>query len=269
MLISQIGIVLLIGLIAGVMSGMFGIGGGVIIVPALIIFAGVPQTLANGTSLTALLLPVAIFAVLAYYRAKLIDIKASALIALGLVTGVFGGAKIALNLPSKTLMQLYGLFLLYASWRFIEPVGLWQSIFKKEKNDFPNAYSKTIKKPNPNAFLILLLGIIAGLFSGLFGIGGGVIIVPVLSTFFHYNHKIAIGTSLGALLLPVGLPGVICYGLAGQFDVLLAAPVALGLLVGAIFGANITIRLPSTIIRKLYGLFLLLIALNSIFQGWI
>ncbi|RKY55078.1 MAG: hypothetical protein DRP89_03960 [Candidatus Neomarinimicrobiota bacterium] len=269
MLISQIGIVLLIGLIAGVMSGMFGIGGGVIIVPALIIFAGVPQTLANGTSLTALLLPVAIFAVLAYYRAKLIDIKASALIALGLVTGVFGGAKIALNLPSKTLMQLYGLFLLYASWRFIEPVGLWQSIFKKEKNDFPNAYSKTIKKPNSNAFLILLLGIIAGLFSGLFGIGGGVIIVPVLSTFFHYNHKIAIGTSLGALLLPVGLPGVICYGLAGQFDVLLAAPVALGLLVGAIFGANITIRLPSTIIRKLYGLFLLLIALNYIFQGWI
>lgn len=105
--------------------------------------------------------------------------------------------------------------------------------------------------------------------SGMFGIGGGVIIVPVLSTFFHYNHKIAIVTSFGALLLPVGLPGVICYCLAGQFDVLSAAPVALGLLIGAIFGANITIKLPSMIIRKSYGLFLFFIALNSIFQGWI
>ncbi|MBL7136538.1 MAG: sulfite exporter TauE/SafE family protein [Candidatus Marinimicrobia bacterium] len=266
---SQIGIVLLIGLIAGVMSGMFGIGGGVIIVPALIIFAGFPQTLANGTSLAALLLPVAIFAVLAYYRAKLIDIKASVMIALGLFTGVFGGAKIALNLPANTLMQLYGLFLLYASWRFIEPAELWQLILKKEKTDSSNTAPKSIKKPNSNVFLIIPLGIIAGLFSGLFGIGGGIIIVPVLSTFFHYNHKIAIGTSLGALLLPVGLPGVICYGLAGQFDVLSAAPVALGLLIGAIFGANITIKLPSMIIRKLYGLFLFFIALNSIFQGWI
>jgi len=268
-LISQIGIVLLIGLIAGVMSGMFGIGGGVIIVPALIIFVGIPQTLANGTSLASLLLPVAIFAVLTYYRAKLIDIEASALIAFGLFTGVFGGAKIALNLPAKTLMQLYGLFLLYASWRFIKPIELWQLIFKKGKNDSSKADSKLIKKPNSNAFLILLLGIIAGLFSGLFGIGGGVIIVPILITFFHYNYKIAIGTSLGALLLPVGLPGVICYGLAGQFDVLLAAPVALGLLIGAVFGANITIRLPSTIIKRLYGLFLFFIAINSILQGWI
>jgi len=101
--------------------------------------------------------------------------------------------------------------------------------------------------------------------SGMFSIGGGIIIVPVLSTFFHYNHKIAIGTSLGALLLPVGLPGVICDGLAVQYNTSSAAPVALGLLIGA----NITIKLPSMIIRKLYGLFLFFIALNPIFQGWI
>jgi len=68
---------ILVGVAAGVFAGLFGIGGGIIIVPVLILFAGFPLVRATGTSLAAILLPVGILGVLAYYRAKVIDIRAS------------------------------------------------------------------------------------------------------------------------------------------------------------------------------------------------
>src|SRR5690349_13047833 len=99
---------IIIGLIAGVASGMFGIGGGVIIVPALTILLGFGLKTAVGTSLAALLLPVSIFAVIAYYRAGKLRISTAAWIAGGLIFGAFVGAQIALSLDTKTLQRLYG-----------------------------------------------------------------------------------------------------------------------------------------------------------------
>ncbi|HRF95021.1 MAG TPA: sulfite exporter TauE/SafE family protein, partial [Aggregatilineales bacterium] len=76
-------------------------------------------------SLAALLMPVAIFAVLQYYRQKLIDVRGAALIAFGLLITSWVGADIALNLNKDLLQQIYGAFLLYMSWRFIEPRQLY------------------------------------------------------------------------------------------------------------------------------------------------
>src|SRR4030042_2922842 len=83
----------LVGVAAGVFAGLFGIGGGIIIVPALILLAGFPLVKATGTSLAAILLPVGVLGVIAYYRARIIDLRASAYIAAGLLTsvGVGGG----------------------------------------------------------------------------------------------------------------------------------------------------------------------------------
>lgn len=257
-------VLLIIGFITGIMSGLFGIGGGIIIVPALILIAGFPQILANGTSLFALLLPVGIFAVITYYRAKLIDVRASILIALGLMIGVAGGASIALDLKADTLRQLYGIFLLYVSLRFIEPVKLWNSIKSKNINGKDAEVTETTTKSNIPFYLFIIIGIVAGVMSGLFGIGGGLIIVPVLSTILKFKHKISIGTSLGALLLPVGLPGVILYYRAGEFSFATAIPVAIGLLIGAFFGANIAIRISSTMVKRFYGFFLLIVGIDFI-----
>jgi uncharacterized membrane protein YfcA len=113
----------------------------------------------------------------------------------------------------------------------------------------------------------LLLGLAAGVMSGLFGIGGGVIIVPLLCTLFKYEQRKAAGTSLAALLLPVGLPGVLLYNQAGELSFLSAAPVAFGLLVGALGGARLAIGLKPIIVKRLYGFFLLVIGLLFIFQG--
>ena len=76
----------------------------------------------------------------------------------------------------------------------------------------------------------------------------------------------AVGTSLGALLLPVGLPGVLRYHGEGVLDIPVGAVVAVGLLIGAIFGARIALNLPSRTVKRLYGLFLLFVALRFILQ---
>ncbi len=102
---------LVIGLIAGVLSGLFGIGGGILIIPALIFFAKFPTKLALGTSLGALLLPVGLLGAYTYYRAGNLDIRASLLIALGLFFGAWGGAKLAQVVPGATLQRMFAVFI--------------------------------------------------------------------------------------------------------------------------------------------------------------
>ncbi len=268
---------LVLGLGAGVFSGMFGIGGGVIIVPVLIVFLGFGPVEAVATSLAALLLPVGILAVIAYYRNKLIDLQASALIAVGLLTTTIFGAQIALNLPSDTLKQIYGVFLLFVSWRFIQPRIMWAAYQARRQAAAAveaSAAEETSADPEAAAaarsdvpwWVVLLVGLGAGVASGMFGIGGGAVIVPALVALLHYDQKLAVGTSLGALLLPVGLPGVIVYVNEGVLNVADAAPVAVGLLLGALVGARIALGLPSKTVKRLYGFFLLAVGLWFIIE---
>ena len=102
---------LAIGLVAGVLSGLFGIGGGILIVPALIFFAKFPTKLALGTSLGALLLPVGLLGAYTYYKGGNLDIRASLLIALGLFFGAWGGARLAQVLPAATLQRMFAVFI--------------------------------------------------------------------------------------------------------------------------------------------------------------
>jgi uncharacterized protein len=101
----DLSVVLAIGLGAGVMAGMFGIGGGVVMVPALIAIMGFSLVQANGTSLAALMMPVGIFAVLEYRRKGLTDYRVAAIFAIGLLLGVYFGARFAIALPSNVLKQ--------------------------------------------------------------------------------------------------------------------------------------------------------------------
>lgn len=108
---------LLIGLGAGVLSGLFGIGGGIVIVPALVFVAQMVQKTATGTSLAALLLPVGALGAWEYYKVGALDIRAAALIAPGLAIGALVGAKIALQLPSRDLQRAFALFLVVVAGR--------------------------------------------------------------------------------------------------------------------------------------------------------
>ncbi len=102
----------------------------------------------------------------------------------------------------------------------------------------------------------------AGVISGLFGVGGGIVIVPVLVGLLHFDQKIAVGTSLGALLPPTTIGAVINDYNHGILNVGAAALVAVGLLFGALVGAKIAIGLPSATVKRLYGVFLLFVGLR-------
>ncbi len=251
----------LIGVAAGVFAGLFGIGGGIIIVPSLILLAGFPLVKATGTSLAAILLPVGILGVVAYYRAKIIDLRASAFLAAGLLTSVVAGAWLANTLPVDLMRKLFALFCLYVGWNFIDPVRRfrkWRGLEVKAKPE-PEA------DPHPSPWPLIGIGLLAGVMAGMFGIGGGNIIVPMLTLVLHYAPKRAIATSLGAILFPFGIPGVLYYHRAGNLDLTAAAWIAGGLFIGTVFGALITISLPGRTVKFLYGLFLLFVAVRFFF----
>jgi len=106
-----------IGLAAGLLAGLFGVGGGIVIGPALILFAGFAPKLATGTSLGTLLLPVGALAVWEYYRRGNINITASLWIGLGLLAGAWVGARLAQNISGPTLQKSFAVFLLLVSIR--------------------------------------------------------------------------------------------------------------------------------------------------------
>ena len=110
---------LLVGTLAGVFAGMFGIGGGLIIVPALPLLYGMKQHAAVGTSLGALLLPVGALSAWVYWRNGNVNVKYSVLLAAGLLVGAFVGAKLVEPVSDLTLRRMFGAFLLIVSVRML------------------------------------------------------------------------------------------------------------------------------------------------------
>ena len=103
---------MLVGLLAGMLSGLVGLGGGVIIVPALVFVLGFSQHQATGTSLGILLLPAGIFAVLNYYKRGMVDVKVVLLVFVGFLVGGYLGSKVSVNMPEAMLKKIFAVVLL-------------------------------------------------------------------------------------------------------------------------------------------------------------
>lgn len=108
----------------------------------------------------------------------------------------------------------------------------------------------------------VLIGLAAGVLAGIFGIGGGLLIVPALIYLTDMPIKVATGTSLGALLLPVGLLGALTYYQHGNLDIRASLLLAVGLFVGAYFGARLTQSMQPVLLQRLFALFLILMAIR-------
>lgn len=111
---------------------------------------------------------------------------------------------------------------------------------------------------------LVLIGIVAGVFSGLLGIGGGTVVVPALVYFFHMSQHKAQGTILGAFLPPVALLAFWKYYQSGNVDIRASVFLAVGLFAGAYFGAKISLAMPELILKRVFGAFLLFIAFKLI-----
>jgi len=109
----------LIGLAAGIFGGMVGLGGGVIMIPAMVYFMGMNQISAQGTSLAVMLPPVGILAVMNYYKSGQINLKYALIIAIAFTLGGYFGSKIALNIPVSVVKKIFGLALIAIALRMI------------------------------------------------------------------------------------------------------------------------------------------------------
>jgi uncharacterized protein len=115
--LSTIIILVLIGLMAGVFSGIFGVGGAVVMIPALVYFLGVDQHTAQGTSLAIMLPPIGLFAAYNYYKAGQVNIWYAVIIAVTFMVGGYFGSKIALSLPEQLMKRIFAIFLVLVALR--------------------------------------------------------------------------------------------------------------------------------------------------------
>src|SRR5260221_5184283 len=126
-------LLVVVGLAAGILSGMVGVGGGIIIVPALVFFLGFSQHQAQGTSLGLLLLPVGILAVINYYNKGFIDIKVVIIMSIAFILGGWLGSKLSLSLPQETVKKIFAIVLFYTAFRML---GWDTALIKWVKNIF-------------------------------------------------------------------------------------------------------------------------------------
>jgi len=117
--IQTILIIIMVGVAAGILSGLVGVGGGIIIVPALIYFIGFSQKTAQGTSLALIMLPVGIFGVMQYYKQGHVDYKIVGLLALGFLVGSFFGSKLALSISQETLKKVFAVLMIIIALKML------------------------------------------------------------------------------------------------------------------------------------------------------
>jgi uncharacterized membrane protein YfcA len=117
--LQQIILLALIGILAGIIAGGMGVGGGIIIVPALVFFFGMSQHQAQGTSLAVLLPPISLLAVIKYHKDGYINYKFAIILALAFFLGSYLGGLFAVNLPARTLKKVFGVLMLIAGFKMI------------------------------------------------------------------------------------------------------------------------------------------------------
>jgi len=200
---------ILLGIAAGFLSGLFGVGGGIIVVPMLLML-GLDQRLAAGTSVAAIL-PTSIVGAIGYAVSGNVDWLAGLLLAIGIVAGAQLGTFLLARLPKGVLFWMFVVFLV------VVIVNLWLSVPQRDAEIAINVWSGAA---------LVLTGLITGVLSGLLGVGGGIIVVPVLMFFFGASDLIAKGTSL-LMMVPGSISATL--GNARRRNVNLRAAAIVGL----------------------------------------
>ena len=117
----------------------------------------------------------------------------------------------------------------------------------------------------PDIISLITLGLVAGILSGLVGIGGGIIIIPALVLLFGFTQHQAQGTTLAMMVPPVGILAAYTYWKSGHVDIKTAALICLGFLIGGLIGAKFANNLSNVVLEKVFGISLLIIAIKMIF----
>jgi len=233
-------LLVLIGAIGGVLSGAFGVGGGIIMVPLLTIVAGLDHRRASATSLVAII-PAGIVGTVTYGLTGHVDLVAALLIAAGGVAGTFIGTRLLHRLSIGWLRWLFiGLLVLVAVRLFLE-IPARSGVIALTPVSIPG---------------LVILGLVMGIASGLFGIGGGVIVVPILVALFGAGDLLAKGTSLLAII-PGAVTGTVRNARAGLVDVIDGTIVGVTAAIASFGGVAIASALSPQLASILFAVLLL------------
>lgn len=213
----SIGKMALAGGAGGVLCGLFGVGGGIVMVPLFVLWLGIDQKRASATSLIAII-PIAALAVIGYASGGAVAWIVGLALGLGSIVGAQLGVRLLQHLPVKYIQALFSLLLLYSAYQLV----------------FPTDYAHVLAPGSDEPWLLLgLAGVAAGLLAGLLGVGGGIILVPALVLLAGVDMNVARGTSLMVVLITASTASVtnIRAGLAetklGLVAGLIGAPFAL------------------------------------------
>lgn len=231
----------LIGLAAGVLSGMFGIGGGILTTPAIRLILGAPALVAVGTPLVAII-PSAVTGAVSYARKGLADVRGGIVVALaGAGTAVLG-AWTTRAVGGTAVLVVTAIVIFYAAADMaLQVVRPPRARSQAEPDGEPAPSGASIPA-------LITIGLVTGFYSGFLGLGGGFIIVPMLTRWLRFPVKRAIGTSLVAVAL-LALPGTVTHWMLGHLDWTVAAGLVVGVVPGAALGARITLGASDRFVR--------------------
>ena len=234
-----------VGLLAGLMSGLFGVGGGTVIVPLLVLILGFDQRLAAGTSLAAIV-PTATVGVISYA----VHGSVAWIPALILAAGAVVGAQVGTWLLPK--VSQFALRLAFVGFLVAVIVSLFLIVPSRDAELELTAWT---------IVGLVLLGLITGVLAGLLGVGGGIVVVPALMLLFDTSDLIAKGTSL-LMMIPTAISGTIGNLRRGNVDLLAASIVGLSACTTTAVGAWIATLLDPLAANILFAAFLVFIAVQ-------
>ena len=240
-----------LGGMAGLLGGLFGVGGGYLVIPLLGFFYGMDQQSAQGTVLI-MVVPNVVWAFSRYRRRFGVDLRMAATIAGSALIATYPTARLATGLDPHVLRLAFAVFLAaiaatvaYHTWRGGSRVGAGRT----------RAWG-----------WITIVGVIGGGFSGFFGVGGAFVAPPLLTTFFGLRQLEAQGLAL-ALVSPSALLALLAYAVAGEVDWLVGLPLALGGILAISAGVKFASRLPERRMRLAFCGLLLLTAVLLALRG--
>jgi len=240
-------VTIIIGLVAGYLSGQFGIGGGFLMQPALRLVLGVPALVSLGTPILVFIASAATGAT-NYYRSGFTDVRLAIYLSSFGVIGTVLGSYATSFVNGDLLLFITAIILMTTSFRYIiaieQGAGGGVSFITPERGIAVAASS---------------IGFFVGFFSGFLGLGGGFLLVPVLTIVFNRDIKTAIGTAL-LVIIAYAIPGGITHFLLGHVDPVLSVLLVVGIVPGAYIGSKVAIRLQEKILRRLFGVFLFTVA---------
>jgi uncharacterized protein len=241
----QLGAAAVVGLAAGALSGLFGVGGGVLIVPGLVLLMGIPQRRAHATSLAAIV-PIAVAGAAGYAIEGAVHWLAALILTVGGAGGGVVGTHLLRRLPERALRVLFALFLLLAA------AALPFEVTAPGDGSSVEVVSGA---------LLALVGLVAGAMAGLLGVGGGIVMVPGLVLLASVPQAVAKGTSL-VVIIPTALVGTIRNARRGDVDVRVATVVGATGVVTSFVASLVALRMDPVLSAVLFGALLLVMAVR-------